>query len=358
MIKTWTISDQDKKNFPVDESDLERRLKRVEDLIAQPELKGKDNNIRFTNEAFTLLNDCGLINADIVDKLSDKRWCDATISLRYVMNPLGGVLRLKGQPVWDATNLRYYCGFEDLEVPKDIETAKSRPAKGKTTIKVICDGETYYVSNDWYSEDKARPTKRAFYEFLAVATKKVCGDYWAKHQLAASIREIPAEALEKIVEEQPAPAQAKPVEEKVVAEKTVEEKYIDEDTFEEEYFEFKPVEVKPLKPLTPKDYEKMTEVDIAYRILTEAGKDNPIFFKDLILEVLDKKNKSVQNEAVAISEVYTMINMDSRFQHRGEGKWGLVEWNPPEAKRGRGTKKSGASSSSMDGLDGVEMLDK
>ena len=87
-------------------------------------------------------------------------------------------------------------------------------------------------------------------------------------------------------------------------------------------------------------YEEISEVDLAYKILTDSGKDNPLHFKTLILEILDKKNKSVQNEAVAISEVYTMINMDSRFQHVGEGKWGLVEWNPPEAKRGRGVKKS------------------
>ena len=61
------------------------------------------------------------------------------------------------------------------------------------------------------------------------------------------------------------------------------------------------------------DFENMTEVDLAYRILTDSGKDNPIFYKDLILEIIEKKNKSVQNEAVAISEVYTMINMDSRL---------------------------------------------
>ncbi len=83
------------------------------------------------------------------------------------------------------------------------------------------------------------------------------------------------------------------------------------------------------------DYKNMTEVDIAYRILSKAGKDNPIFYRDLILEILEKKDKAVQNEAAAISEVYTMINMDSRFQHLGGGFWGLLEWNPPENKRGR-----------------------
>ena len=82
-----------------------------------------------------------------------------------------------------------------------------------------------------------------------------------------------------------------------------------------------------------KKYEDMTEVDLAYQILTESGKDNPIYYKDLILDILKKKNKSIQNEAVAISEIYTMINMDSRFQYVAEGKWGLTEWNPPEVKK-------------------------
>ena len=90
-------------------------------------------------------------------------------------------------------------------------------------------------------------------------------------------------------------------------------------------------------------FENISEVDLAYQILTESGKDNPIFYKDLILDILKRKKKEVQNEAAAISEVYTMINMDSRFQHVGDGKWGLVEWNPPELKRGRGKKAAAAS---------------
>ena len=81
--------------------------------------------------------------------------------------------------------------------------------------------------------------------------------------------------------------------------------------------------------------DDMTEVELAYKILTDSGKDNPIHYRDLILDILAKKNKSTQNEAAAISEVYTMINMDSRFQYVGDGKWGLTEWNPPEIKRGR-----------------------
>lgn len=86
--------------------------------------------------------------------------------------------------------------------------------------------------------------------------------------------------------------------------------------------------------------ENISEVDIAYQILSAAGKDNPIYFKTLIHEVIAKKNKIVQNEAAAISEIYTAINMDSRFQHVGEGNWGLADWYPPETKRTRGSSKT------------------
>ncbi|MCR5834225.1 MAG: DNA-directed RNA polymerase subunit delta [Selenomonadaceae bacterium] len=92
------------------------------------------------------------------------------------------------------------------------------------------------------------------------------------------------------------------------------------------------------------DFKSMSEVDIAYQILSAAGKDNPIYFKTLIREVIRKKNKTVQNEAMAISEIYTLINMDSRFQHVKDGKWGLSDWYPPETKRRSTTRTTKLSS--------------
>ena len=86
--------------------------------------------------------------------------------------------------------------------------------------------------------------------------------------------------------------------------------------------------------------ENISEVDLAYQILSESGKDNPIYFKKLIREIIAKKNKIVQNEAAAISEIYTMINMDSRFQHVKDGLWGLADWYPPDTKRSRSTTKT------------------
>ena len=79
------------------------------------------------------------------------------------------------------------------------------------------------------------------------------------------------------------------------------------------------------------DFVNMSEVDVAYKILMNNAE--PIHYRDLILDVIEKKHKPVQSLSAAISEVYTMINMDSRFQYRGDCMWGLTEWNPPESKR-------------------------
>ena len=92
------------------------------------------------------------------------------------------------------------------------------------------------------------------------------------------------------------------------------------------------------------DFKHMSEVDIAYQILL--NKQEPMNYKDLILAVIAKAHKPVQSLSVAISEIYTMINMDSRFHYEGEGQWGLMAWVPPEGKRsssrGTSTKVSAA----------------
>lgn len=89
------------------------------------------------------------------------------------------------------------------------------------------------------------------------------------------------------------------------------------------------------------DYLQSAETDVAYHILSEKGE--PCYYKDLILEVIEKKAKPVQSLSRAISEVYTLINMDSRFQHVGKGLWGLTEWNPSDTKRSHGTTATASS---------------
>ena len=89
------------------------------------------------------------------------------------------------------------------------------------------------------------------------------------------------------------------------------------------------------------DYTKMSDLEIAASILNESKV--PMYYKDLITEVIEKSGKSVHAMAEAISEIYTQINMDSKFHYAGEGKWGLTEWNPPETKRSARAARSAAA---------------
>ena len=89
------------------------------------------------------------------------------------------------------------------------------------------------------------------------------------------------------------------------------------------------------------DFLKSSEVDVAYYILTQSGEK--MYYKDLVLDVIEKTHKPVQSLSAAISEVYTLINMDSRFHYEGEGQWGLTEWNPPEVKRSHSSSRSTTS---------------
>ena len=97
------------------------------------------------------------------------------------------------------------------------------------------------------------------------------------------------------------------------------------------------------------DFEHMSEMDVAYHILTE--KKESVQYKELILAVIEAKHKPVFFNDTATTEIYTMMNMDSRFHYEGEGKWGLTEWVPPEVKRSSsrsvGTAKSGVTKETM-----------
>ena len=93
------------------------------------------------------------------------------------------------------------------------------------------------------------------------------------------------------------------------------------------------------------DYSKRLETDVAHDILSE--KNEAMYYKDLVLEVIDKKRKPVQSLSHAISEVYTLINMDSRFHYEGESRWGLTEWVPPEVKRSSSRASSGTSKTAI-----------
>ena len=91
------------------------------------------------------------------------------------------------------------------------------------------------------------------------------------------------------------------------------------------------------------DYTNKSETDVAYDILQKSG--STMYYKDLVTKVIELKNKPVQSMSAGISEVYTLLNMDSRFHYEGDGQWGLTEWNPPEVKRTHGTRSKTRTSS-------------
>lgn len=88
------------------------------------------------------------------------------------------------------------------------------------------------------------------------------------------------------------------------------------------------------------DFVKSTDVDVAYYILNN-NDETPMNYKALILKVIELRKKPVRNpenpEAEAISEIYTQINMDSRFHYVKDGNWGLTEWYPDVKKSSRGS---------------------
>lgn len=71
--------------------------------------------------------------------------------------------------------------------------------------------------------------------------------------------------------------------------------------------------------------QKMSEVDLAYRILKEKGQ--PMYYRTLIEEVFAVKSPN-GDLILAIAAVHTQINLDTRFIYLGQGQWGLKSWVP------------------------------
>lgn len=67
--------------------------------------------------------------------------------------------------------------------------------------------------------------------------------------------------------------------------------------------------------------EKKSEADWAYTIIEEKG--GPVFYRDLIEEIIERMNKSKDDKTMA--SIYTRINIDNRLNHIGEGYWVLSE---------------------------------
>ncbi|HEX3031436.1 MAG TPA: DNA-directed RNA polymerase subunit delta, partial [Bacillota bacterium] len=70
---------------------------------------------------------------------------------------------------------------------------------------------------------------------------------------------------------------------------------------------------------------KMSVADIAYRILKSKGE--PVYFRDLIGQVLSVKSIQGSDLGHQMSAVHTELNLDNRFVFLGKGMWALRELN-------------------------------
>lgn len=70
---------------------------------------------------------------------------------------------------------------------------------------------------------------------------------------------------------------------------------------------------------------KMPVGDIAYRILKSKGE--PVYFRDLIGQVLSVTSIHGNDLGHQMSAVHTELNLDNRFVFLGKGMWALRELN-------------------------------
>ena len=69
-------------------------------------------------------------------------------------------------------------------------------------------------------------------------------------------------------------------------------------------------------------------LDMAYQLLKEGKQE--LYFRDMLKTVLSAQGIPAHSMTQAMAELHTQVNMDSRFAYRGQGKWGLTEWIPPQ----------------------------
>lgn len=74
------------------------------------------------------------------------------------------------------------------------------------------------------------------------------------------------------------------------------------------------------------EVKQLSDVEMAFGILQQVNR--PMYFRDLISQVLEAKSGRSHALAHAMAQIHTQINLDSRFIYHGKGMWGLNEWVP------------------------------
>ncbi len=80
----------------------------------------------------------------------------------------------------------------------------------------------------------------------------------------------------------------------------------------------------------------MQVTDAAYEVLKEHGQ--PMEVQDLLDETLRKLG--LDREPKQAAKIYTDINLDVRFQYRGNAMWGLKEWLPKSVAKGSASRSN------------------
>jgi DNA-directed RNA polymerase subunit delta len=97
----------------------------------------------------------------------------------------------------------------------------------------------------------------------------------------------------------------------------------------------------------------MRATDAAYQVLKQHGQ--PLDVQDLLDETLALLG--LDREPKRVAQIYTEINLDTRFTYRGSAQWGLKEWNPKGSaskSSGRDRERGDFSGDEEDGDEGEE----
>lgn len=71
---------------------------------------------------------------------------------------------------------------------------------------------------------------------------------------------------------------------------------------------------------------ELSMIEVARAILEERGRDNEMYFNDLVNEIQNYLEKSNSDIRAALPTFYADLNVDGSFIPLGENKWGLRSW--------------------------------
>lgn len=71
---------------------------------------------------------------------------------------------------------------------------------------------------------------------------------------------------------------------------------------------------------------ELSMIEVARAILEERGRDNEMYFNDLVNEIQNYLGKTNSEIRAALPIFYSDLNVDGSFIPLGENKWGLRSW--------------------------------